>query len=178
MNDLTFREFQDADVRRIDQFKNAKGGMAHIPGRDGGDWTNLEWSGALCGEAGELANYAKKERRGDCTLDELVPGDKEGRTLRQCISDECADVVAYAAIIVHRVGVDLGEICRTKFNRISERVKSDIFLHASSPGSLAKAAYERYCADAGNLNFRGEQCPAWNDLPQAIRDHWVAAVRG
>lgn len=128
MADLTFKEFQDADVRRIDQFKNTKGGAAHVTGRDGGDWTLLEWAGALCGEAGELANYAKKHRRGDYELDEVVKGDKEGRTLRQCIADECADVVAYAAITAHQVGVDLGTVTRDKFNRVSERVKSDVKL--------------------------------------------------
>jgi len=42
---------------------------------------------------------------------------------------------------------------------------------------LAKLGYESYTADSGNKNFKGDECPAWDDLPQPIRDHWLAAVK-
>lgn len=44
---------------------------------------------------------------------------------------------------------------------------------ADSPG---KAAYDRYCAHAGDHDYEGKSCPGWFDLPQATRDHWAAAA--
>lgn len=47
--------------------------------------------------------------------------------------------------------------------------------------SRARAAYNAYNAGGdpatANKNFRGEPCPEWDDLPQNIRDKWVAAVQ-
>ena len=46
--------------------------------------------------------------------------------------------------------------------------------------SRARAAYNAYNAGGdpatANKNFRGEPCPEWDDLPQNIRDKWVAAT--
>jgi hypothetical protein len=39
---------------------------------------------------------------------------------------------------------------------------------------LARTLYEAYTANSGNLNYQGLPCPKWDDLPQAIRDHWCA----
>lgn len=40
----------------------------------------------------------------------------------------------------------------------------------------AAKAYMAYCENSGNKNFRGEECPKWEDLPKEIRSHWCAAV--
>lgn len=44
----------------------------------------------------------------------------------------------------------------------------------------ARAAYNAYNAGGdpatANKNFRGEPCPEWDDLPQNIRDKWIAAT--
>ncbi len=42
---------------------------------------------------------------------------------------------------------------------------------------VAASAYRAYSASTGNKNFRGEPMPAWDELPQAIRTAWQAAVR-
>jgi len=42
---------------------------------------------------------------------------------------------------------------------------------------IAASAYRAYAASTGNKNFRGEPMPAFNELPQAIRTAWEAAVR-
>jgi len=46
--------------------------------------------------------------------------------------------------------------------------------------SRARAAYNAYNAGGApataNKNFRGEPCPAWDDLPQNIRDKWISAT--
>lgn len=41
---------------------------------------------------------------------------------------------------------------------------------------MAKRSYASYTANSGNKNFQGNDCPAWTDLPQAIRDHWCAVA--
>jgi len=46
--------------------------------------------------------------------------------------------------------------------------------------AAARAAYNAYNAGGdpatANRNYRGEPCPAWDDLPQNVRDKWVAAM--
>lgn len=76
-------------------------------------WNVLEWAGAMCGEAGEAANAAKKLRRGD--------GDGD----RKDVLKELADVVIYADLLAARLGADLGEEVREKFNEVSARCGSE-----------------------------------------------------
>jgi hypothetical protein len=38
--------------------------------------------------------------------------------------------------------------------------------------ALARKLYESYTANSDNLNFQGNPCPAWPELPPAIRGHW------
>ncbi len=42
---------------------------------------------------------------------------------------------------------------------------------------IAKSAYLAYSASTGNKNFRGEEMPDFEDLPEAIRVAWECAVR-
>lgn len=41
---------------------------------------------------------------------------------------------------------------------------------------LACEMYKAYTDSSGGLNYRGEQCPKWNDLPQETRKHWAAVA--
>ena len=40
----------------------------------------------------------------------------------------------------------------------------------------ARIGYEAYIAHSGGKNYRGDPCPAWDELPEAIRGHWEAAT--
>lgn len=40
----------------------------------------------------------------------------------------------------------------------------------------AKTLYERYCANADWLNYRGERCPMWESLTTAVQSHWCAVA--
>jgi hypothetical protein len=40
---------------------------------------------------------------------------------------------------------------------------------------LARIAYEAYGESTGGLNYQGLPMPAWEDLPEAIRQAWDAA---
>ena len=41
---------------------------------------------------------------------------------------------------------------------------------------LAQRMYLAYTASSGGKNYRGDPCPAWAELPEAIRGHWQAAA--
>lgn len=112
---LTFKTLRNANVRRLPQFKNAKGLPAHTE-PDGSDWNLAQWCNAVTGELGEAANIIKKVDRGDFTLDEARPS----------LAKEFADIVTYLDILSFRAGIDLGEETIKKFNEVSERVGSDI----------------------------------------------------
>lgn len=106
-----------ANIIRLPQFKNAKGGPAHsIP--DGSDWSLGEWSNAVMGELGEAANIIKKVQRGDLTLDEARPA----------LAKEFADVLTYLDILAYQAGVNLSTATIDKFNEISRRVEADVFI--------------------------------------------------
>ncbi len=40
----------------------------------------------------------------------------------------------------------------------------------------AKVFYTRYCQNADNKNFRGEECPKWEDLGEAVQSHWCSVA--
>jgi hypothetical protein len=42
---------------------------------------------------------------------------------------------------------------------------------------LAKGAYAAYGLSTNNKNFRGEEMPTWEALPEAIRAAWKAASK-
>jgi NTP pyrophosphatase (non-canonical NTP hydrolase) len=93
-------EFQEANRIRNQRF----------PGTSR-EWSALEWAGALCGEAGEAANIAKKMRRG-------IEAESDA-SLKAALGRELADVVTYAALLAADQGINLEAICREKFNDVS-----------------------------------------------------------
>ncbi len=114
---LTFDELRQANIKRLPQFKNKKGGLAHSK-PDGSDWEPMVWIAAMVGEVGELANRVKKVKRGDVTLEE----EKEE------IGKEIADIQIYLDILAYQYRFDLGSLTRQKFNEVSDRVGVDIKL--------------------------------------------------
>lgn len=78
-------------------------------------WNPLEWAGAMAGEAGEACNKAKKLRRGEA-IDPLE------------IGKEIADTVIYADLLAQRLGLRLEDLVANKFNEVSIRVGSDVFM--------------------------------------------------
>ena len=73
-----------------------------------GEWSPLEWAGAMCGEAGEAANLCKKLLRG-----ENVPVAR--------IAEELADTIMYVDLLAAKLHIDLAVAIVTKYNRVSER---------------------------------------------------------
>lgn len=83
------------------------------------DWSVLEWAGAMCGEAGEAANVAKKMLRIELDL----PGNEssehretEYEALRAKLANEIADVLLYATLLASSVNIDVERAVAAKFN--------------------------------------------------------------
>ena len=71
----------------------------------------------MAGEAGETCNLTKKMLRdGPESVD------------MEDLGDEIADVVVYADLLATRMGFNLGDLVRRKFNKVSDRKGTDIKL--------------------------------------------------
>lgn len=91
-------------------------------GGDISNWSGLEWAGAMCGEAGEAANVAKKLRRLELDLAGNAVSERklDEAELRVKLGCECADTVIYAMLLCSRYGIDLEDAIRDTFNHKSE----------------------------------------------------------
>ncbi len=114
---LTFDTLRQANLHRLPQFKNSKGEPAHSK-PDGSDWSPAQWLQAVMGELGEYANIRKKFERGDIDHEKFL----------QEAKDELADVITYLDILCLQLGIELDAAVKSKFNRISERVGSSIYI--------------------------------------------------
>lgn len=83
------------------------------------DWSLSDWTTALCGEVGELANIVKKLNRAR----DGIPGNKETEEeLREALEDEIADVFLYLDLIAQREGINLELAIVAKFNATSRKI--------------------------------------------------------
>lgn len=114
---LSFFTLRAANIARLPTFKNSKGELAHSE-PDGSDWSPAQWLQALVGELGEYANKRKKFERGDISAEEF----------KIEAAKELADVQIYLDILAFRLGVDLGQATEDKFNEVSRRVGSSVFI--------------------------------------------------
>ena len=117
MKALSFDVLRAANLQRLPLFKNARGERAHAS-EDGSDWSRADWLEAATGELGEYANISKKFRRGDINEVEF----------KEAARKELADVVTYLDILAYRLGINLGDAIREKFNSVSNRVGVAIYI--------------------------------------------------
>lgn len=140
---LTFAEFQRVNRERCEGPTFGHGVM---------DWSPNDWATALAGEVGEACNLLKKMRRG-----EEVPLQK--------IADELADAQTYLSLLADRLGIDLERATVEKFNEVSRRRGSDVFLPDRWNETVADdlAAAWRAAHDRGNCaaqaDAMGAPCP-------------------
>lgn len=109
---LTIRQLQASGTERSTRWHDGR-----TP------WTLLEWAGAMCGEAGETANVAKKLRRLEQGIrgNEHFRADEDERTaLIQKLGAEIADTILYCERLATEAGLDLEDIVRNTFNAKSE----------------------------------------------------------
>jgi len=117
---LTFAEVRAANVRRCETSFHPLN-----------EWSPSEWACAMAGEAGEACNEVKKLCRLAVTPEQIPPGSAaaaEAGTRTAAIADELADVVCYVDLLAARLGIDLAEAIRSKFNHVSAKVGSAVRL--------------------------------------------------
>ena len=86
------------------------------------EWCLLEWAGALCGEAGELANVCKKIRRAEQGINpESKGGNEITRELMESLGEEIADTFLYLNILCGKAGINMYGVIAEKFNKVSIR---------------------------------------------------------
>lgn len=138
---LTFNTLRAANIARLPQFKNRKGELAHSQ-PDGSDWTPAQWLQAVMGELGEYANIRKKFERGDFTFEEYAAAAAKEladvQTYLDILARRCLDRVVADDVVVdgvkcsyveaHHSGVDLGIATMAKFNEVSDRVQSTVYI--------------------------------------------------
>lgn len=128
---LTFAELRAANSERSSQW--------HASGGSDEDWSESDWSNALMGEVGEVADalqalllangmtarfgraadLVKKLRRRSIGI--RGAKDPEVDVLRDEVGKELADAILYADLLANHLGIDLGEAIIAKFNEVSER---------------------------------------------------------
>lgn len=108
---MRIREIQEVNVARSNRWH----------GGDFKQWSGLEWAGALCGEAGEAANVAKKLKRIEDQIDGNAFSERklDATQLRIQLAGECADVFLYLVMLAARYDIDLESAVRIKFNHKS-----------------------------------------------------------
>lgn len=105
---LTFAEVTAANVARCKRWHDD----------EVEPWSGADWSNAMCGEAGEVANVVKKLRRIELGTRGVM--DPPEDFLRSALADEMADVVLYLILLADHYDIDLEAAICSKFNRVSE----------------------------------------------------------
>lgn len=135
MKHISFDDLRRANMKRLPQFRNAHGAPAHSKD-DGSDWDRAAWLEALVGEVGEYANFSKKYRRGDISHAEFMAQARK----------EIADAQIYLDLLAFNLGIDLANAVEDKFNEVSVRVGSNVFI------SRELGAHFRVVEDTGRYH--------------------------
>jgi len=84
------------------------------------EWTISDWGCAMAGEAGEACDEIKKLRRIETGAANLSDTKTREQAI-QAIGIELADTVTYADLVAQRIGINLAEFVKRKFNSVSEK---------------------------------------------------------
>lgn len=112
---MTFYKFSTMNLERAKRWHDG----------DIRQWSLSDWLMAMAGEAGEACNAGKKVRR----IEEHIANISEDKSRQLSdmgqaldkIAEELADVVIYCDLVAHRIGANLEEAIKVKFNHTSSR---------------------------------------------------------
>jgi len=90
------------------------------------DWSPTDWACAMAGECGEACNEVKKLRRRMPHFDRAFAHDPREEAALNRVGAEIADMVIYADLLCQRLGINLEDAIREKFNKVSEEHFSDV----------------------------------------------------
>ncbi len=108
------------DIKELQEKNELRGKRWHQG--DLAQWTTLEWTAAMAGEAGEACNAAKKMRRLDLELPNKEAGLQKHNysELERNVVKECADTIIYALLVMSSLGYDAETMIKHVFNTKSE----------------------------------------------------------
>lgn len=106
-------------LSQLSRINAQRGNRFHVGGME--EWTILEWSGAMCGEAGEAANACKKLRRMQLGGSHLKNNYATVDMALLKIAEEVAGTFLYLDLLCTRAGISLPQAIIAEFNRVSER---------------------------------------------------------
>lgn len=116
--ELTFGQLIEANAARVERWHGIN------------DWSPLEWAGAMCGEAGEAANFAKKLKRAqtgiqnkDGRLAADVFGEAQIALYRRSVVKEVADTIIYGLLLCLAAGEDADAVVATIRDVFNEKSK-------------------------------------------------------
>lgn len=58
----------------------------------------------------------------------------------------------------------------------TSKPKIDVSTCAKATRDAAQIFYRRYCENADNKNFLGQECPKWLELTPSVKSHWCAVA--
>lgn len=94
---LTVRRIVEQSIARANRWHNG----------DMNEWSALEWAGAMCGEAGEAANAAKKLKRLESNIEsknEPARHFRSEQSAQMAVIKETCDTILYAVLLAARAG--------------------------------------------------------------------------
>jgi NTP pyrophosphatase (non-canonical NTP hydrolase) len=100
-------------------------------------WDLMQWACAMCGEAGETANVAKKIWRHEHGMKNGTASELSRVELRQQLGEEIADTFLYLVLLAYEGGIDFYGAVARKFNKTSEQNGFDQRL-VSYPDTIQK----------------------------------------
>jgi len=112
---LTFNDVMAVSIKRTNRWHSKKG-LA--------EWSALEWAGAMCGEAGEAANAAKKLKRIENQTLNINDSSRQIDTLakaERAIAKEVCDTFLYGLLLLASIGItDIDPYLIEVFNNKSD----------------------------------------------------------
>lgn len=113
------KNFSLADLRRVNVTRCVESFHDIV------EWSPTDWATAVAGECGEACNLIKKlRRRTGPTMESGKANTPEVAELIPAIGAELADTIIYIDLLAARLGIDLEDVIRRKFNEVSARVGS------------------------------------------------------
>ena len=115
-------------------------------------WDVMHWACALAGEAGELANKAKKIWKLNDEIDRTLSDkdlncveknydydelEQKRETLVDGMAEELADVLIYADLLAQHLNVNLEDALIKKFNLKSKEIKSTVFFGKGEANAMS-----------------------------------------
>ena len=112
--DITFKELSEKNLLRcLNDYKSKVY-----------EYSAMEWGCKVAGETGELCNVLKKLRRIEDKKEQYNKESETEETLLKQAADEIGDVVIYLDLLAKRIGLNLSDCVKNKFNYNSELIKS------------------------------------------------------